>query len=289
VVERRRIAGSGITLQQGVAFATLVQFAAQMAGLWLGGMATSAGVWPLLFVQSAILAAGAVSAWFMSRGRKVRPAAADRRPMIRDILDGVAVVRRDPVLLTMCVSMFGVGVFVIGAFLVILPIVNADVYGHNSGGLRDIFITFWGGAFCSSAALTRFRRIRHPGRLLLVAQLGGSLGILIMLGEAPYWAFLSLVFIWGLASGVSIMMSRTIVQAAAPPEALARVLSIYQLGFMGGAPIGSAMMGVLADQLGPRLVVLVPSLGMVAMIAWISLRTPIWSLSPGAAKAPGKG
>ena len=66
------------------------------------------------------------------------------------------------------------------------------------------------------------------------------------------------MFVWGLAAGISIMMSRTIVQAAAPPHLLARVLSIYQLGFMGGAPLGAALMGVVADAAGPQLVILVP-------------------------------
>jgi predicted MFS family arabinose efflux permease len=178
----------------------------------------------------------------------------------------------------MVISMFGVGVFVIGAFLVILPIINADVYAHESGGLRNIFVTFWAGAFCSSIAISRFRNLSRPGRILLIAQFIGSAGILFLVVHVPYPAFIALVFVWGLAAGISIMMSRTIVQAAAPPDLLARVLSIYQLGFMGGAPLGAALMGVVADTAGPRLVILVPSIGMLAMIAWMAFLTPIWSM-----------
>ncbi len=74
------------------------------------------------------------------------------------------------------------------------------------------------------------------------------------------------------------MMSRTVVQDAAPPELLARVLSIYQLGFMAGAPIGAAMMGVIADQAGPRGVIFVPAIGMVVMIIWMIAFTPIWNM-----------
>ncbi|MEM8920941.1 MAG: MFS transporter, partial [Pseudomonadota bacterium] len=86
-------------------------------------------------------------------------------------------------------------------------------------------------------------------------------------------------FIWGLASGVSITMSRSIVQSAAPPDKLARVLSIYQLGFMGGAPLGAALMGVVVDQTGPQLVALVPAIGMIALIIFMVVATPIWTLS----------
>ena len=278
VVARRRMAGSDITLQQGVAFATLAQFVAQIAGLWIGGMASDKGVWPLLFAQGGAVAAGALAAATMKSTEMVQTGRDGFGSVFGDIADGMKAVKADPVLFSMVASMFGVGVFVIGAFLVIIPIVNADVYGHESGGLRNIFMTFWLGASCSSVAVSQFKRFARPGRLMLVWQFLGSVGILVMVGNAPYWVFLTLVFVWGLAGGVSIMMSRSIVQEAAPPKLLARVLSIYQLGFMGGAPIGAAFMGVLADHVGPRLVVLAPSIGMLVLIFWMIFFTPIWNM-----------
>jgi MFS family permease len=278
VIDRRRAAGSSITLQQGVAVATLAQFAAQIVGLILGGQAQN-GVWPLMALLSAVMASGAIAAVFLDRARM--PATdKGRSHVLADISDGMKAVRADPVLFSMVASMFGVGVFVIGAFLVVLPIINADVYKSESGGLSNIFVIFWAGAFCSSVAISRFKRVSRPGRLLLIAQGLGSLGILAMIGRLPYPLFLGLVFIWGLAAGVSIMMSRLIVQEAAPPHLLARILSIYQLGFMGGAPIGAALMGVIADQAGPQLVILAPAAGMLAMIALMLVFTPIWRMEP---------
>ncbi len=278
VVARRRLAGSQLTLQQGVAFATLAQFAAQIAGLWIGGMASSKGIWPLLGVQGAIVAAGAIAALFLDSTQMVSTGRKGIGSVFGDIADGMQCVRKNPVLLSMVVCMFGVGVFVIGSFLVVLPIINADVYNHNSAGLRDIFVTFWAGAFCSSVTLSRFRNIKRPGRLMLGSQLIGAIAILVLATNAPYSLFLGLIFLFGLAGGISIMMSRTVVQDAAPPELLARVLSIYQLGFMAGAPIGAAMMGVIADQAGPRGVIFVPAIGMVVMIIWMIAFTPIWNM-----------
>ena len=278
VIERRRRAGSTITLQQGVAFATLAQFAAQIAGLWLGGVANEENAWTLLGVQGGIVGSGAISAVFLGSGNLTSERSRGAAAVFHDIADGMKAVKRDPILLAMVTSMFGVGVFVIGAFLVILPIINADVYHFNSGGLRNIFITFWAGAFCSSLAISRFRKLRRPGRLLLIAQFIGSAAILILVNGAPYWVFLALVFGWGLAAGISIMMSRGIVQEAAPPALLARVLSIYQLGFMGGAPLGAALLGVIVDHAGPNLVILVPSIGMLTLIAYMFFFTPIWKM-----------
>ena len=74
-------------------------------------------------------------------------------------------------------------------------------------------------------------------------------------------------------------MSRSIVQNAAPREQLARVLSIYQLGFMAGAPLGAAIMGYLTDLFGPQKIAVVPAFGMTALIAWMVFATPIWKMT----------
>ena len=293
VIERRSRVGSGITLQQGVAFATLAQFAAQILGLilagyadkqtmmpdWLGGFGIGPiDAWRLVLVQGIILSLGSAFALYLGRGRQITTGRKGPGATFGDIGDGFKAVRESPELGPMTVLMFGVGFFVIGSFLVVLPIINRDLYGLGSDGIRDMFVTFWLGAFLSSVALSVFRNIKYPGRLLLTAQLLGSLVILIMIRDVPHEAFLAIVFCWGLAAGVSIAMSRSIVQNAAPRQQLARVLSIYQLGFMAGAPLGAALMGYLTDIFGPQKIAVVPAGGMAVLIAWMVFATPIWNL-----------
>jgi len=293
VIERRARVGSGITLQQGVAFATLAQFAAQISGLilagyadkrtlmpdWLGGFGVGPiEAWKLVLLQGLILALGSGFALYLARGRQVSTGRKGPGAAFGDMKDGFQAVRNSPELSSMTILMFGVGLFVIGSFLVVLPIINRDLYNLGSDGIRDMFVTFWFGAFLSSVALSLFRNVKYPGRLLLTAQLLGSLIILLMLRTVPHEVFLGIVFVWGLASGISIAMSRSIVQNAAPREQLARVLSIYQLGFMAGAPLGAAIMGYLTDAFGPQKIAIVPAVGMSALIAWMVLATPIWNM-----------
>ncbi|MEZ5947063.1 MAG: MFS transporter, partial [Hyphomonas sp.] len=214
VVERRARVGSGVTLQLGVTLATMAQFVAQIAGLivagyadkvtrmpdWLGGF----GVGPipaeqLLAVQGGILALGAVFALWLAKGRQVRTGRKGLTAAFGDIAEGFNAVRADGKLWAMSALMFGVGIFVIGAFLVVLPIINRDVYGFGPDGIRDMFVTFWMGAFVSSVVLAIFKRIKRQGRLLLIAQFLGSSSILAMMWDIPHWAFLAIVFLWGLA------------------------------------------------------------------------------------------
>ena len=295
VVERRVRTGSGVTLQLGVTLATMAQFVAQIAGLaiagyadkatrlpgWLGGtMIGPIESWRLLIVQGLVVASGSIFALMMARGRKVKTGRSGKSAALGDIAEGFQTVRADPRLWGMSILMFGVGVFVIGSFLVVLPIINRDVYNLGADGIRDMFVTFWFGAFVSSVALSAFKYIKRQGRLLLIAQFIGSMAILIMLAKPPHWVFLCIVFLWGIAAGISIAISRSILQDAAPKEQLARALSIYQLGFMAGAPLGAALMGFLTDLFPgePQRVAYIPAIGMGVLIIWMARGTPVWNL-----------
>ena len=295
VVERRIRTGSGISLQLGVTLATMAQFVAQIAGLvlagyadkatalpsWLGGaMVGPIASWRLLIVQGLVVASGAIFALLIARGRKVKTGRSGKSAAFGDIVDGFKTVRADPRLWGMSVLMLGVGVFVMGSFLVVLPKINRDVYQLDADGLRDMFVTFWLGAFVASVALSGFKYIKRQGRVLLIAQFIGSMLILTLLATPPHWAFLVIVFVWGIAAGISIAMSRSIVQDAAPKDQLARALSIYQLGFMAGMPLGAAMMGFLADlyPTEPQRIAFVPALGMGILIIWMARGTPVWNL-----------
>lgn len=296
VVDRRVRAGSGVTLQRGVAFATLCQFAAQIMGIVLGGYADKATRMPgflggielgpipsehLLYFLSAIVAFGAVAALWLAKGRRVVTGRSGFTAAFGDIADGFRAVRANDKIFTMTLAMFGVGIFVIGSFLVVLPIINKKVFGLGPDGIRDMYMTFWFGAFVSSVVLSFLKNLQRPGRLLLTAQFVGSMVILVMLWEGikdHHEIFLGVVFTWGLAAGVSIAMSRSIVQAAAPKDQLARVLSIYQLGFMAGAPIGAAFMGFAVDMFGPYQIAYVPAIGMGSIVLWMIFKSPIWNM-----------
>lgn len=277
VVARRSAAGSSLTLQQGVTMATMVQFVGQIAGLLAAGYAKTLGTWPILIGQASCFLIASIAGFFLLRGQTIKTGRSGLNAAFGDIADGVKTVFKNPILAGMTCSMFGVGTFIIGGFLVVLPIINADSYGMHSQGLTNLFITFWAGACVSSVALTMLKGVKQPGRLFLLAQLYGGLSILFMMMKVPYSLFLILVFSWGLAAGISITMSRSIVQGAAPPDKLARVLSIYQMGFMAGAPLGAFLLGFLTDQVGLYRVALVPSICMTLIVVLIIFFTPIWS------------
>ncbi len=292
VVERRINIGSSVTLQLGVTLATMTQFISQIFGISLAGYADKVTRMPswlggfdvgpiaserLLFIQGFVMAVGAIFALIMIKGKQLYTGRKGIQAAFGDAMDGFRAVRADPRLWSISVLMIGVGIFIIGSFLVVLPMLNRDTYGFGPDGLRDMFVTFWFGAAVSTFVLSCFKAIKRQGRWLLFSQLLGVTTIAAIVFPVPHEIFLGIVFFWGIAAGISITLSRAIVQAAAPKDQIARVLSVYQLGFMAGAPIGAAMMGILVDMLGPRMAAIIPAVGMGTLIVWVFLFTPVWS------------
>ncbi|MCG8442924.1 MAG: MFS transporter, partial [Caulobacterales bacterium] len=278
-----------LSVQRAVVFASLVQFLGQMAGMTLAALTPSIGLGEpiavLMAIQAGVIALGGVSALFMPRLTPPR-AQAPRPGVFRELAEGVRVVWRSPVIRSMSLVMFAVGVFVVGGgFFVLLPLFVSVTQG---GGLKELgfmFVTFWAGAALATVALARFGHVRRPGRMIGAVLIVGAASLAALQVEMPFLMLAGLVAVWGASAGVGIAMSRTIVQDAAPKDALARVLSIYQLGFMGGAPIGAIVTGVIAQASGVRATSLGLMAGLLVSAAWILLATPLGRVEGRAAPA----
>ena len=184
----------------------------------------------------------------------------------------------------MLISAAYVGVFVIGAFQVLFPLIIRDAYGgdDNTQQLRlgALLACFWSASFVSAVVLSRLKPLRQPGRALVISHLIGAVALLSFGFHKPFGLFALIVVLWGFAAGVAISTSRTIVQGAAGQRYLGRVLAVYSMGFMGGAPVGSALVGFAASQWGARAAALAPALGLALAAIALAVFTPLWRYAP---------
>lgn len=234
----------GEDIQRAVTMASGVQFLGQLGGIIVAGAAAITGAPALLALQSVVMLSGA----FMVR--KLPPAPPlDREPShpLSDMRDGIAQVARSPILLPVVLGMFAVGVLYVGSFMVLLPLLVTNYYDGGATGISIVNICFWGGTIIATFALLRFGHIHRRGLIMTCSLTSGAV-ILFLIGvPAPFFVMCILCFAWGLGAGTSMTMSRTIVQLAAPPTHRARVLSIFQLGFEGGGPIGAFASGFIVE------------------------------------------
>jgi MFS family permease len=120
--------------------------------------------------------------------------------------------------------------------------------------------------------------VARPGRALILGGVFSSLVVSCLYFELSELMFYGVIYVWGMCGGISMTLSRAIVQEASPPTHRARILSVFMLGMMGGMPIGSAIIGVLVEYMGVRNAVLVPGLGMLLIIAYLYLATSLYEV-----------
>jgi MFS family permease len=275
VVARETTRGRAMALTRAAAVATAVQLGAQIAGLLTGAQSRDDPA-PFLVAQGLAVALSAIVALRL-RGEKPVVEARTAKAAFADIGAGLNYAFRDPVMGPMLWTAAYIGVFIIGSFQVLFPLV-AKAYGGDSGLLGRLLATFFGASFVSAVIVGRLPPIRFPGRALLISHMLGALVLATFAIDKPLWAFIALVVLWGLGSGVTMSTSRTITQSAADPQYLGRVLAIYSMGFMGGAPIGSYIVGQTAEHLGFKTAALIPAAGLFLAAGALALFSPIWKM-----------
>lgn len=281
VVMREAARGRHTPIATAAATTTAVQIGAQIGGILV---ARDAGASPAFFlaVQACALLAGACLSLLL---QAPKPTGHERSisGALRDMRDGLVYSFRSPIMSPMLISAAYVGVFVIGSFQVLFPLIVRDAYGGDAntqaGRLGTLFAAFWGASFVSALILSRAKPLRRPGRALILSHFAGAAALFTFATDKPFAWFIVVTVLWGLAAGVAISMSRTIVQGAASPRYLGRVLAVYSMGFMGGAPIGSALVGFAATELGPRTAALIPASGLALAALALALSTPLWRSS----------
>jgi len=269
-----RVAGSNV--QKAVTLALAVQQTTQLAGMSLAIFASKVGFALLFAIQSLGILGGGLAARQLPKKEGDDVVHASR---LQAMKDGLTYVMKSDVLAPVIAAMFAVGVFYVGAILVLFPLIVRDFYPGDDAlelGIANIF--FWGATIISTLFLLRFGHVARRGRGVMIALF---LGVLVVFGytfEPPYWAFCLLAFAWGLGAGCVMVLGRTIVQSETEEAFRGRALSIFQLGFAGGAPLGSLIMGVLADLIGPHNTMWFSVIGMTLVLAWLMLKSRLWTL-----------
>jgi MFS family permease len=267
-------------IQRAVTTTVGITFMAQIAGMLLARLAAAVGAAPIILLQVAAQAFGAFAAYRLAPSTRHHVhAVANGGTQRARIAAGLSEVANSYALLPVTILTLAIGVLFIGAFLVILPVLLREEFGGDVQQFSTMQVSFWGGSIISSLAISRVGNIVHRGRFIVGALTMGVLILLFMSIKGPLIALYGLVFVWGLGAGVTISMSRTIVQEHAPPAHRARVLSIYQLGFTGGMSIGALFIGFIVEALGARTATLVPACLMALVLIGLLTMTKLWHIT----------
>jgi predicted MFS family arabinose efflux permease len=132
--------------------------------------------------------------------------------------------------------------------IVFLPVFAQDVF-HGGSSLYTIFLVCSGlGSILGALAVAWLGKHKHMGLLVLLMLLG--LGLLIGGFALSHSFVLScvLIFLYGAMLLAVFTSISSLVQLIAPDNMRGRVISVYNVAFRGGMPVGSLVVGALVKQ-----------------------------------------
>ena len=273
---------AGRRIQRTVVLASFVQFGVQILGFQLAGLTDAIGPVPVLGTQIVILAAGALAFRRLERrlARTRAPAPAERPPLRAAIGEGLRAVLASRAMRSVALINALVGLFMMGAFQVGIPLLLREVHGGTPAQLAQVNTVHMIGVVATTLYLLRIGDVERRGRALLLGFLLGGAGLAgIGLADSFAW-LLAFNLCWGVTGGLVMSMARTIMQESAPPELRGRVMAFFSLTFMGAGPLGAMLSGLLVEGVGVHLALVLP--GFVVMAAGLVaiLRSSLWTLQP---------
>jgi MFS family permease len=239
---------AGDDLMRAVTGVTLTQFVATALGSRLAGIGAWLGNAAALGLQATLLVVGLLPA-----SRLPRTAPAPRpRPSLSMIREGLREVWESERLFPIALLVAADGLFYMGPFFVLLPLLVRDAYNGGISELSLVMMTLTLGTILGSSLVLLRGGIHRRGRAFLLALLGIAVCLVSFQIALPFPGFVAVVFAWGIGHSVFFNTSRTLFQEVAPASHRARVLSVHSLGFLGMAPISNLGAGFLANLVGPR-------------------------------------
>ena len=244
---------------------------ATLVGPLIGGvLIIPFGVGGLMLINAISYAAIVFALLFISpqpaRQQRNRP------PMLESIREGLAYIRRDPmlrwvVLLSMATALFT------RPYIQLLP-AEAQMLGVGAVQLSWLLAASGAGALLGALSTASLGNWRYRGALLV----GGALthGLLLTVFGLQHSVVGAMILI-GLTSFAVMLfmgMANTLMQTRTPDHLRGRAMSVHTMVFMGFMPLGQMLLGSLGTFIGIDHAFIVGGLIVVAIASYVALRVP---------------
>lgn len=244
---------------------------ATLVGPLIGGiLIIPFGVGGLMLINAISYAAIVVALLFISP----QPAVEQRHrpPMLESIREGLAYVRRDPMLRWVVALSIATALFT-RPYIQLLP-AEAQLLGVGAVQLSWLLAASGAGALLGALSTASLGNWRYRGALLV----GGSLshGILLTFFGLQHTVIGAMIFI-GLTSFAVMLfmgMANTLMQTRTPDHLRGRAMSVHTMVFMGFMPLGQMLLGSVGTFIGIDHAFIVGGLIVVALASYVAFRVP---------------
>jgi len=165
-------------------------------------------------------------------------------PILTSMRAGIGFIRNKPGMDSLIVLAFGITLLAI-PLLTFLPVFARDVLHRGPGAFTQLLAFSGAGSVCGGLIVAAAGKIKGQGRtaLMVLVALGCVIVAFSLSTSLPL--SLGLIFLSGGSMMVSMSMVSSLVQHVASDEMRGRVMSVYNVAFRGGMPVGSLVLGKL--------------------------------------------
>jgi MFS family permease len=135
-------------------------------------------------------------------------------------------------------------------YAVLMPIIADRILGGGASGLGILMGASGAGALIGALSLAGRKGVAGLGRWVAFSSAGFGVGLVLFSLSRTFWLSAALLVPVGLSMMVQMASSNTLIQTMVPDHLRGRVMAVYSMMFMGMAPLGSLLAGVLAGRLG---------------------------------------
>ena len=202
-----------------------------------------------------------------------RPPRTSEKEMLEDLIEGLRYVAQFPpvrsaLILLALVSIMGM------PYTVLMPAVATKVLHGDSHTLGFLMTASGCGALAGAFYLASRRTVLGLGRLIAISACAFGVGLLLF--SLSRNLVLSLIVLPVAGGGMMVTMAstNTVLQTIVEERLRGRVMAFYGMAFLGTAPIGSLMAGVLADRLGPTGTIALGGVACIVVGIWFAVGLP---------------
>lgn len=173
---------------------------------------------------------------------------------------------RTALLLLALVSLMGM------PYTVLMPMIATQTL-HGGAHTLGFLMTASGlGAVGGALYLASRRSVLGLGRVMVLATLAFGAGLIAFSQARTLWAALLVLPVVGAGMMIEMASTNTILQTVVDESLRGRVMAFYTMAFLGTAPIGSLLAGIVANHVGASPTVLLGGVACIAGALWLAFR-----------------
>jgi MFS family permease len=160
-------------------------------------------------------------------------------------------------------------------YSVLMPVIASRVL-HGGPHTLGFLMTASGlGAVAGALYLASRSSVLGLGRVMVASTLAFGLGIIGFGLARSLWVALLLLPIAGAGFMIEMASTNTILQTITEERLRGRVMAFYTMAFLGTAPLGSLLAGVVADRIGASATIVAGGVACLAGALWLALKLPL--------------